>query len=348
MNYQDFVYVFYDKINLNIIVTVEPTVYDQDIQKFLSDRHRIEKVCEGRPIEEFGVVVEEKRRFKKFLRNLTNYNIAIDEQTNTVKYVIKRSTIANITYNNEVYKRDFNEDQVFSMYNDDYINTNLKNCYKSGILKFSFKRLDEINLRSHMFNKNWNYFHSDPFLTNSHYDKTILGKSIIENGTYFPIIVAPLINDEINENESKELYVFEGNHRVMSLKLLQLEGIIDGSFKLLCIEYPRNYEMIKSIELYRLVSPSYDAHGLLELYYGSRVIFDEAEYNYAKETVLSSGGKMIDKFKFMFNVKTMEDVLFSLQSYPHWLRDLLFNFPNIKPNPVLNNESLFKEWVNES
>jgi hypothetical protein len=194
-----------------------------------------------------------------------------------------------------------------------------------------------------MLNKNWKYFYSDQFLSDSHEDKRILGQNIYQNGTYWPIILSPLYGHDSNHS-----YVYEGTHRIISLKLNQKEGLIPPDYKILCIKYKECYEVLLNSKRFMPVSNSYRARTLIEILYGNNVIIDEEKYNACVQDCLANNGKVKNEYTLEWNVNTTGESIFALQTYPHWLRDLIYPITDIvKPSPILNDEKLFMEWLNE-
>jgi hypothetical protein len=63
---------------------------------------------------------------------------------------------------------------------------------------------------------------------------------------------------------------------------------------------------------------------------------------------LANNGKVKNEYTLEWNVNTTGESIFALQTYPHWLRDLIYPITDIvKPSPILNDEKLFMEWLNE-
>jgi hypothetical protein len=336
------IYALYEKETLKILQFFQPNIPPITPEQYLSERLFCDPACKGKPSENFGVIVDDREPYERASKEVDNYIISIDPVKKKLVYNLFKLVIKNKTYNTQSIKRMFSFDEIKKMYYEDYINFNMKNFIKSNNLKVRFNYLKDLKLRSHMFNKNWKYFHYDPFLVDSHTDKTILGKDIYEKGTYYPLVVGPLI-----EEKPDEKYVFEGNHRAASLKLLQMEGLVPEDYKICCIEYEQNYEMSQHRMRYQTLKHPFKLRGIIELVYGNVVLVDDMKYQLALKTLEEDGGRLVDDYTVEWTGCTFDDILFACQTYPHWLRDLIYPYRDtILPSPIFNNESKFNEWIN--
>jgi len=343
MDYSDKIFIFYNKQTLEIIFIQEPLKTNLTPEKFLDERYLIEKKCIGLPKDNFDVIISDRESYRRVLKDMSSYYLRIDDVKNDIEYVLKKRAVSNPTYNVQDIKRVFTTEQIVEMYHEDYINFNLKNFLKSGYAEAVFFPLSEINIRLHMLTKNWNYFHNDRFLSDSHEDKRLLGQDIYKNGTYWPIIVSPLYG-----HNPRYLYAYEGTHRLISLKLNQREGLIPPDYKILCIKYNECYDVLVNSQRFMPLSKSYKARSLIEILYGNNVILDEQKYKESVEDCLSNNGKLKDDITLEWTVKSIGDSIFALQTYPHWLRDLIYPITDeIKPSCILNDEKLFMKWLNE-
>jgi|694.fasta_scaffold111703_4 hypothetical protein len=337
------VYTLYEKETLRILQFFQPNVPPVTPEQYFEERLRCDPECIGRPADQFDVIVDERSAFESAMKEAENYIISVDPGKKRLVYNLFKLVIKNKTYNTQSIKRMFSFEEIKKMYYEDYINFNMKNFIRSKNLVVKFNYLSDLKLRSHMFNKNWKYFHYDPFLVDSHSDKTVLGRDILQNGTYYPLVVGPLIEDKPNEK-----YVFEGNHRAASLKLLQMEGLVPEDYKICCIEYKQNYEMTQHRMRYQSLQTPFQIRGIIELVYGNVILVDDLKYQAALKSLQEDGGRMVDDYTIEWTGCTYDDILFACQTYPHWLRDLLYPYKSsILPSPVFNNENAFNEWINE-
>jgi len=336
------VYVVYDAKTLAVIsISGGTSITNISPEEFLKNRHKI--ISPNHSLEELGIMRCPEELNNKIQFSAGKLNMVINPLKNEVTYNLFKEERRNTTYNDREIKRDFSIDEIKKMYYDDYINFNLKNFIKSNNLKCGFIPLKDIKIRSHMFNINWNYFHSDPYLRDSNFDKLKLGRDIVENGTYWPMVVAPISKDKPNER-----YVFEGNHRAISLKLLQMEGEVPEDYQVFCIEYEQNYEMLQIEGMYKEFEHPFKYHALIELVYGDDVIVNEEFYNLACNQTKEEGGDLIGDYTIEKTGYVYDDGFICLQSYAHFLRDLIYNNREvIKPSIYLNNPSAFEGWINE-
>lgn len=338
------VFVLYNKITLEILFVQEPLHLSITPEQFLQERYSVEKKCLGYSIDDFGVIVSDRESYREVLANIDSYYIRVNADASNIEYVLKKQEVSNMTYNDQSVKRYFTPEQVLEMYNEDYINFTLKNIIKGGgYVSARFIPLKDINIYVHSLDKNWSYFHNDQFLTDSDTDKRLLGQDIYENGTYWPVVVAPLVNDT-----SGNLYCFEGTHRVVSLKLNQLEGRIPEDFKILCLCYSDNYEVMLSARRFISLKTPLRVRSVVEVLYGNNVIISDDAYKEAISTCIQDRGSVKNEYTLEWEARSVGDSIFAAQTYPHWLRDLIYPIRNIvKPSRVLNNETLFQEWLSE-
>ena len=180
------------------------------------------------------VLLEKEQYLNLFNPNVENI-LLFDSKTNklSVKYQpfsLRRSSA--YVYNNMNPKREYTEDQVYKMYHEDYINTNLLNVFRHPQgFETRWLSLDQISLNEQVIAKNWTNYFKDPFLDDCSDNKIKLAESVLENGTYWPCAVIEGFDGTYSARE--------GNHRILSLKLAQLHGIVSDDFKLLCIVLPR-------------------------------------------------------------------------------------------------------------
>ena len=258
-----------------------------------------------------------------------------------VSYSYKKS-FGSIKYlwNNMNPQRQYTEEQVIKMYEEDYININLKNClnHQDKFFQYKFLALDELDLRDEVMTKNWDTYFQDPYLLDSASDKTILAKSIVENGTYYPIQAT------ISDNRSTYL-VREGNHRVASLKIGQMYGIVPQDYKILCITMDSTLFSPFTRTLKGILNSPIKGRYNIDPVWGSKNIDNDFYLNQIKEHVKSNNEIFIDDYTVETQAYTIYDAYKFLYIYPLFLRDLLYKYPNIKPSKIINDEKLFNDWI---
>jgi len=325
--------VFYNTENLEVLNIVKPYNSPFNINEFKSNIQ-----CEN-----IGYFINDSIDYDNYCSNINNYNKYIDVDSKKLCFEIKKienyDNSRNLYYNRQDVKRNYTKEQVSSMYNTDYIDFNLKNIIKSGVFDFRFIELNELKLRNRIVEKRWDTFCSDPFLQNMSEDKIKLGLDIKKNGTYYPLIVSTL--NPTDEN----LYIFEGNHRAISLKLLQSMGELPMDYKILCIVIPCNYMIYKTTDIKTPLKESIMLRCILENIYGSGVIGDDNMLSKAVNKIHSDGNSLINDYTIEYRGYNIEDIIFTIHSYPLWVRDLIFNYrQDILPSPIINNEEIFNKW----
>lgn len=291
--------------------------------------------------DKFDYVVVEKKDFDKYIEDINFRKLIIDPVEKKAKFPLRVNTRHNITYQIQEYKRNYSVDDIHRMYNDHYINFNLKNFIKSENFRCSFRYLRDLNIRTHTLNKNWNYFHGDPFLLDVHENKLDLGRDILNNGTYWPVVISP-----IHDNRPDKFYVFEGGHRVVSLKLLALEGEVPDDFKILCLEFPCDYNILSVEQMYFPLKNKFLIRGSLETLYGCNILVDENKLKEVYQAIETDGNKLIDDYTLEYTANNYEAMIDGTQIYPHYLRDLIYTVrEEIKPSPIINDEKIFRNWI---
>lgn len=237
-------------------------------------------------------------------------------------------------------QRHYSFEQVLNLYHDNYLNFNLKNILTSdNNLYVKFLSLDQLILCEETLSKDWNGCFLDPFLDEYSEDKTELGKSILEKGTYFPC--------QVFLNYDYETYIVrEGNHRIASLKLCQLQGLVPDDFKICCIVLPRDFFTTKVMNNYK-IAHAFEAQYILECYWGRNVINDKEYNNIVKEELKKNNHLLLNDYLVQQKITTFKELFGALNLFPLFLRDLFYLYKNIKPAEIINNEELFFKWLNE-
>lgn len=339
--------VFYNKKTFNIITILKPNNTSLDIDNFIDGRIKYDNNCKGLNHNDIDFIITDSSEYD-FYSNNANINVNVRLSVNPIEkkldvdvLKLEQKTNKNLVYGTQTYKREFTKEQVYKMYNEDYINFNLKNAILYGGLKAEFIPIKDLNIRPHITKKTWKYFVSDPYLADASDDKLKLGRSIVEMGTWWPFLVSPV------DYSSDSLYVCEGNHRIISLKLLAMYGEIPEDFKVFCIHIPSNYEAYKNEKMFDKLENPVSIRCILENVYGCEVIHSNDILQKVLQKIQKNGDKMINPYTIETKVNIMKDLMFGLHSYPLFLRDLIYMFDNqIKPNEIINNENAFKRWLN--
>jgi hypothetical protein len=104
-----------------------------------------------------------------------------------------------------------------------YFDLYLENNLRALLDRLAFRWVHPRNIKENPNTVSWRY---DPYLEAARDDKTRLGRSILENGTYWPLVL------------TDGGYVSEGCHRVHSARLLDERGEWPRERRLLSIIYP--------------------------------------------------------------------------------------------------------------
>lgn len=281
---------------------------------------------------------------KLYISDLKNlYYIDVkDGNRIAVDYAAKQRVHTSYLYNLMDPKRPYTKDQVEEMYYEHYLNINIKNILKHPDKHFVWKflPLEDLDLRVEVMSKNWSNHFYDPFLEDYGDEKIKLAESIMEKGTYFPV--------QVTENEDWKTYtVREGNHRIASLKLGQLYGIVPPDYKILCFVVEHfNYSAAEKTINGLLSQPIYGCQNI-DPVFGSITYTNDRYYNKIKDSISKSGYKMLNEYTYLMNTTQMKEAYDYIYIYPLFLRDLLYRYPEIKPADFLNNEELFEKWLKE-
>lgn len=272
------------------------------------------------------------------------FYIDVNKRKLKVSYSYKKSFVSSSRYlwSNMDPQRPYTEEQVKEMYEQDYINCNLKNvlAHKDKFFQYEFVPLDQLVLREDVMSKNWDTYFKDPYLLDSASDKTKLAKSIMENGTYYPIQV-------VTNGDCETYTVREGNHRIASLKIGQAYGIVPEDYKILCVimtpvMFSASVKTLQGV----LTTPVIGRYNI-DPVWTSKNVTDEFYRNKIKESVEFNNEKFINEYTVETQKDTIYDAYKFLYIYPLFLRDLLYKYPNIKPSKVINDEKLFNEWIKQ-
>lgn len=267
-----------------------------------------------------------------------------DKKQLDARYAPKMDMNIKLIYDLMDPKRPYTEQDVANIYLEDYINTNLANCLfsnNSNIFQYKFLSLDQITLRPNIAAKNWDTYFHDPFLKDAARDKMTLGKSILENGTYFPIQVLP--------NPDGETYcIREGNHRIYSLKIAQMYDLVPADFKILAIILPYTLFIRDGIPMHdKFLQEKIDIRYNIDPVWGTETLIDKEYWARVQQSVKENNDIFVNDYTVQTTASTAYEGFQSLHIYPIFLRDLLYKYPNVKPVQFNTNPELFEQWKKE-
>lgn len=329
--------VYYNKLTGDILfdtgqmegdIQIEPT-FEDDIM--LGNLTGIDKNIIGCIELKYNEHKDRFSEFPFFKINLT---------TKTVKF-FGNGTMHRQTYNELKNKKEYTKQDIERFYNEYYVDYNLGNLLTADTkFRFVWKNLDELNIRDHMLDQPWETFFTDQYLNDASKDRTLLARDMLENGTYWPVMISHIREDPEN------LYVFEGNHRVLSAKLLQFEGEWPEDKKLLCIELPLLYHEFKTATMQELLFTPIRQKVPLPVRYNT----DLKTREQIEEEMIYDEAVFVDDDTIEYDAMTYTELIDANQSYPHWLRDLFYNYKTetgevIKPSLILNNEEEWNKWT---
>ena len=197
------------------------------------------------------------------------------------------------------------------IYNELYINYNLKNFLLHPQEFYEIKFIPIKNVTTHYENLDWNKCKDNIYIQTYIDNKKMLGYDILKNGTYWPYSVYRI---------GEEKYLFqEGKHRYNSLKLIKE---LDPNYKMCCI-----------------ILPSYFAESKIKKIYPLNSLY--SFYNFYREEngMLKYYKKSADYCFEMYSQGIHKPATI--------LKDKIFQSPYyIKPSLILNSEKEFNKWRN--
>lgn len=328
--------IYFNKTNHKIIATVDSNISTHNTDSYieaLSKYNFLEK-------ENIDFIITENEEYREFLKgNLKDCLFYIDGLDRTLKTKpIEKNDNKFFIYSNHNYKREYTFEQVKEMYYKDYIDYTLKNVVQNNIFEVKFIPIKDLNIRSYMAQKRWEHF-DDPFLAESYKDKLALGRDIVKRGTYYPFIVT-----ENNEEGEGQYMVLEGNHRMMSLKFLVEEGELEENFEVLCIIFEET-NTNELVQKYNILPISTRVRYVIETKYGDQVVENSEYLRKVLHLIEQDGGHLINDYTVECSAYSQKDVIFSLHSYPLWIRDLMYPYNNeIEPSLIINDKETFERW----
>lgn len=253
--------------------------------------------------------------------------------TSYIPFDVKRNPF----YNFMDYQRDYSIEQVKLIYNEDYINFNLKNIlhHPEGF-EYKWISIKDLNLDVDTISFDWNSSH-DPYAKECNNNKLIFAEELINKGTYFPIIVTL---------EDTGYYVWEGQHRIQALKIAVAHNLISQNYELLCIIVSSG--LIASQRLNKKIKQnnnSIKGRFIIEQKYGSEILINKKYQQQVYDYIKNKGFNIINDYTVEENTTDRVEMYNYLTHYPLFLRDLFFKYKEIEPNKIINNKDAFFEWM---
>lgn len=173
-------------------------------------------------------------------------------------------------------------------------------------------------------------------------DKRLLGLDIIRNGTFFPLSI---IHTMEHSNE-----VFKGSHRIISAKLLQVDGLWDDR-KFLGLDFNKKVDST----IWEFYSKTRPLIGDKFYKVPTVILYPEFyELDFDKEAMLedllSKNGRMINEEIAIIPISNYRTLIKILGYWGVWLNELIFLsktklHKEFKSSPVMNDPKLFQHWL---
>jgi hypothetical protein len=259
----------------------------------------------------------------------------INHHSKNLKFYMERPYQITV-YNGQ---EDYSYEDVIYMY-DEYVEFNLVQMMKVFNFSMGWFKIEDLELRGTLLKRSWKNYYGDGFLADSANDRTLLAKDIVENGTYWPLLV--------ETGEGKGYIIQEGNHRIISSKLLQLEG-----------GWPEDKEYLSKIvygDYPALKKPQQQL--VLDYPIKQRIPFvtkfpgAKRDNPYIAEYMKENDIRFVDDKRIMIEIEadTYEEFLGYNQMVPHYLRNVIYEFRNekdidIPTHKVINNKEEWGKWV---
>jgi len=250
----------------------------------------------------------------------------------------------NINYNEieDDQQHEYTQEQILSFYNDHYI-YNLKNLLNVEDISFDFLSLDQLKISEEKLSSAWMTYDDDDYIMDAFDDRSLIGKDIVENGMFWPLVAVLDEEDGLYE-------VNEGMHRVISAKICQSEGTWDNR-SLLTIIIPDSVNELgfgnKSMK--RLPIPMRARAPFISKFYDLGYINPDNEDIINEEMELRNMVFIDDAHEIVeYDIFTYRELLTSSQIFVRWLRDLFYNLKEdniiVKGNEIINSRDAFGLW----
>lgn len=335
-------YVFYNKNNLEIMTIARPNDTIFNIEDFKKSRIEHDPNYAGMSINDIAYVIDDGKEYDYLIQNGANIQMSINPITYKLDINIKNKDNPDneyLLYDAQEFKRDYSVEDISNIYHEDYINFNLKNIIDNNIFRVEFVKIKDLVVRTSISETRWDSFFTDPYLKDMGNDRLALGRDIIKRGSYYTVTVS-----EFQDPEHR-ITVLEGNHRILSLRLLQSIGELSDDFKMLCIFMPEDCNNYLDGHIEKEIDFKVKTRHIIENKYGSNIIRDPLLMSKAKERELSMGAVFVNDYTFEFETNKVSDLIFGIHAHTIWLRDLIFPITNlIEPSKIINDENAFLKW----
>ncbi len=293
------------------------------------------------PRQQIGVL---KLDYGEYREHFKNYNFFKVNVANQRLHFYNKEIYRMKLYNEQKHQKKYTEEKIYEFY-DTYLNYNLVNAFNLDKVKFNWKTIDELNIRTRILDRSWVTYFKDDYLAESARDRTKLALDILENGTYWPLVTAVSPDDGL-------LYAYEGNHRVISAKLAAIEGKWPKDKKFLCMELDGYYGDFKLVDnQVALEKPLLQRFPFAGIYDTEAYISEEVRENVMAQMkddeaiFVDEDNEIVQK-----QIYTYTEFMHSNQIFPHWLRDILYKFREengriIRPNKIINDENEWNKWL---
>lgn len=249
-----------------------------------------------------------------------------------------------INYNSQIEKHEHSYEDIMNYYNEHYI-YNLRNVLEVEDIWFEWISIDDMEIREGALEFSWFNHFDDEFVAESFSDRGMIVADIVENGTYWPLVLQKVEDSYI---------VFEGTHRIISAKILQQSGGWDER-KMLSITMNCNvHNMQSSTEGTKMLPRKMRARSPYICKFHDVGYINNDNREQIERIMAERNMVFVDDKKEIieYDIFTYSELLQSTQSFPHWLRDLFYlhreaGYP-IKGHEIINSEEKFSEWESKN
>ena len=284
----------------------------------------------------------------KFIEKDEYTNMLNPGSTNTLKYNPEKDEVymeygkmnlrsRSYLWNDMSPRIEYMEEQVVDIYNNYYLENIKRVINHPEGFEAKFLSLDDLTLSYQSVVQSWGTRFEDPYLKDFDKDKLELAESILNNGTFWPILV-------VEDFDMQHYAVREGTHRIASLKLAKEFGIVPEDYKILCIVLPRNISQGTATFNDDTLSTPITGYSSIECVWGTTYLENEQIKQGIFREIVENGGEIINDYTMAQTLNTKTGMYRMLYVYPLFLRDLMYNYKNIKPSKIINDEASFNEW----
>lgn len=233
--------------------------------------------------------------------------------------------MSNLYLNDEFMSQPFSynyeKKDIEKMYNEYYL-FNIQQLINTNIFPAKKISLSELLLRPYTCKKRWDLNTNNISLIQSSQNKLKLGYNIKEIGTYWPyaFILRPGISS---------YFIKYGNHRIASLKLLQVKNELPKDYSVfgfVCSEtFLSNFAQDNEISNFK-ISP-------VKVYLNKELL--NRAKNVKKRFINSTIIREVDKYTYLCSIDNAYDLWYACHAYSLYLRNALIQY-NIPPLSIFN------------